>query len=126
MDLSYNFFGGEIPYLGKLKNLEKLDLSYNSLISSIPRSLDDMVSLSNIDLSHNQLKGPIPDIKIFQSSHHPEAALSHNKNLCGKIKGLPLYKVTSSEHGGRNKRGKSIATIVVETLVNACWDFGPS
>ncbi|GMN66859.1 hypothetical protein TIFTF001_035926 [Ficus carica] len=114
LDLSYNFMSGDIPpEFGKLINLESLNLSHNNLIGSIPPSLGEMLSLSNINLSYNCLEGPVPDIKIFRSSQLE--ALSNNKHLCGKIKGLPPCKVRES--GARSMKWKLIV-IVVASLVS--------
>ncbi|KAL2958883.1 hypothetical protein AAZX31_18G234700 [Glycine max] len=55
--LSYNKFQGPIPCeLLFLKNLTWLDLSYNLLDSEIPPEVQNV----NVNLSFNNLKGPIP------------------------------------------------------------------
>ncbi|KAI3892344.1 hypothetical protein MKW92_015263 [Papaver armeniacum] len=40
-----------------------------------------MLSLSSVDVSHNELSGPVPDIKAFKDA--PVDALKNNKGLCG-------------------------------------------
>ena len=64
-----------------MKQLEKLNLSHNNLSSSIPFKFDDIASLASIDLSYNELEGPIPNIKAFRTT--PIAALQNKRDLCG-------------------------------------------
>ncbi|KAI9200812.1 hypothetical protein LWI28_013468 [Acer negundo] len=45
-----------------------------------------MKSLSDVDISYNNLQGPIPDNKAFQDA--PIEALEGNKDLCGNVRGL--------------------------------------
>ncbi|RZC86240.1 hypothetical protein C5167_007425 [Papaver somniferum] len=82
LDLSQNELSGNIPPdLGKLSQLEKLNLSHNKLFGLIPSSFNQMVSLTIVDVSYNELSGPIPDIKAFKDA--PLDALRENKGLCG-------------------------------------------
>ncbi|XP_074284274.1 receptor-like protein EIX2 [Silene latifolia] len=61
LDLSFASLGGLIPYeLGNLTNLQHLDLGYNMLLGEIPASLGKLSNLEYLDLSHNQLSGKIP------------------------------------------------------------------
>ncbi|KAL6144331.1 hypothetical protein ACLB2K_055025 [Fragaria x ananassa] len=54
-------FTGRVPtWLGKLKNLKVLDLSFNLIHGSIPGSLGSLPNLFYIDLSHNLLTGGFP------------------------------------------------------------------
>nr|XP_023903974.1 MDIS1-interacting receptor like kinase 2-like [Quercus suber] len=45
-----------------------------------------MRGLSDVDISFNELEGPLPNSKAFQNA--PIKALRHNKGLCGNVSGL--------------------------------------
>ncbi|XP_019184853.1 PREDICTED: receptor-like protein 12 [Ipomoea nil] len=61
LDLSNNFFHGEIPKsLGRLHLIRFLNLSHNQLTGDIPSSLGNLTLLEVLDLSSNQLVGEIP------------------------------------------------------------------
>uniref|UniRef100_A0A2N9IYM3 non-specific serine/threonine protein kinase n=1 Tax=Fagus sylvatica TaxID=28930 RepID=A0A2N9IYM3_FAGSY len=88
--------GGIPPELGSLTNLEYLDLSTNRFGNSIPTNLENLLKLhylnmSNnkfnlnipvqistfenmrgllyVDISYNELEGPLPNSKAFQDAH---------------------------------------------------------
>ncbi|KAH0877844.1 hypothetical protein HID58_065238 [Brassica napus] len=85
LDLSGNGFIGEIPAtLGGLVNLQRLNISNNKLTGSL--SALQSLSLLQLDVSFNQLKGPIPEKLINISS-----TFSGNPNLCIQ----PFYSVSS-------------------------------
>ena len=59
--LAWQGLEGGIPgELGRLTELEVLDLAHNRLAGSIPAALADLADLELLDLSHNDLTGPIP------------------------------------------------------------------
>ncbi|XP_023528875.1 MDIS1-interacting receptor like kinase 2-like isoform X1 [Cucurbita pepo subsp. pepo] len=117
LDLSYNSLSEELPYtLGNLKSLENLSLSHNNLSGSVPNSLATMVSLISIDLSFNNLEGPLPDGGIF--SRAEAAAFSNNKGLCSNdIVGLPSCNDHKNDDGETTK--KKLVAILVPTIVGA-------
>ncbi|GFP85386.1 probable inactive leucine-rich repeat receptor-like protein kinase at1g66830 [Phtheirospermum japonicum] len=83
LDLSFNGFSGSIPSdLGYLSNLQgTLDLSHNMFNGSIPASLGNVPDKVYIDLTYNELTGPIPQNGALVN-RGPTAFLG-NPNLCG-------------------------------------------
>ena len=63
-DLSYNMFNGSIPNdLGNLSNLQgNVDFSHNLFSGTTPESLGEVPEKVYIDLTYNNLSGPIPDL----------------------------------------------------------------
>ncbi|CAN8243617.1 unnamed protein product [Cochlearia groenlandica] len=89
LHLSFNHFSGTIPEdLGNMRNLKgTLDLSHNLFSGMIPLSLGDLPELLYVDLSYNNLSGPIPRSNILLNAG--PNAFQGNPSLCG----LPL-KIT--------------------------------
>ncbi|XP_020884723.1 receptor-like protein 12 [Arabidopsis lyrata subsp. lyrata] len=80
-NLSNNAFTGHIPLsLENLKALQSLDLSRGT----IPNGLKTLSFLGYINVSHNQLKGEIP--QGAQITGQPKSSFEGNAGLCG----LPL------------------------------------
>ncbi|XP_034911962.1 receptor-like kinase TMK4 [Populus alba] len=64
-----NSFTGTIPEnIGDLSLLRDLNLNGNKLVGLVPQSLADM-PLDNLDLSNNQLMGPVPNFKAGKVSY---------------------------------------------------------
>ncbi|RYQ78980.1 hypothetical protein Ahy_Scaffold8g108451 [Arachis hypogaea] len=100
LDLSNNFLSGSIPAeISSLSRLIGLNLSFNDFFGEIPKMIGDMKSLESIDLSHNHLSfwyyskdhlnlsynnlsGPIPDENQFQVLNDP-LSYTGNQYLCG-------------------------------------------
>jgi tRNA A-37 threonylcarbamoyl transferase component Bud32 len=64
-----------------------------------------MLALTHVDVSHNNLQGPIPDNAAFRNA--PPDAFEGNKDLCGSVnttQGLKPCSITSSKksHKDRN------------------------
>ncbi|RVX20879.1 LRR receptor-like serine/threonine-protein kinase EFR [Vitis vinifera] len=68
-------------YIGQLRVLQTLDLSYNQLTGGIPRSIGTLPALSNVILCHNRLSGTVPPLL---SQTLTRLDLKHN-DLSGSI-----------------------------------------
>ncbi|XP_057810683.1 receptor protein kinase-like protein ZAR1 [Salvia miltiorrhiza] len=92
LDVSYNGFSGLIPDdLGSLSNLiGTVDLSHNLFNGSIPASLGNLPEKVYIDLTHNNLTGPIPQNGALVN--RGPTAFVGNPGLCGP----PLKNLCSS------------------------------
>ncbi|XP_052143034.1 probable leucine-rich repeat receptor-like protein kinase At1g35710 [Oryza glaberrima] len=113
LDLSDNSFAGIIPsQLGSLSMLEALNLSHNALSGSIPPSFQGMISLSTMDVSYNNLEGPVPHIKFLEEA--PIEWFMHNKHLCGTIKTLPPCNLAQT--GSRGRKFKPILLGIIAAV----------
>ncbi|CAN6451861.1 unnamed protein product [Victoria cruziana] len=83
LDLSCNQFEGSIPSsIGNLSNLHgTVDLSHNLFSGSIPASLGNLPEKVYIDLTYNNLSGPIPQNGALVS--RGPTAFVGNPHLCG-------------------------------------------
>ncbi|KAM4069452.1 hypothetical protein ACB094_12G091000 [Castanea mollissima] len=83
----YNLLEREMPsQIHKLQSLEVLNISHNKLSGFIPIAFEKMRGLSDVDISFNELEGPLPNSKAFQNA--PIEALRYNKGLRGNVTGL--------------------------------------
>ena len=74
------------------------------------------MSLISINLSNNNLEGPLPEGKIFRSA--TLEAFSNNKDLCGEIQGLrPCNSSVKKKRGGNMK--SKLVIIIVASFVGA-------
>ncbi|XP_020599284.1 receptor protein kinase-like protein ZAR1 [Phalaenopsis equestris] len=83
LDLSYNKFNGSIPAdIGNLSNLQgTADFSHNLFSGLIPESLGHLPEKVYIDLTYNNLSGPIPQNGALEN-RGPTAFIG-NPGLCG-------------------------------------------
>ncbi|MBA0784473.1 hypothetical protein Gotri_025576 [Gossypium trilobum] len=96
LDLSHNELSGDIPtQIQSLQSLSTLNLSYNNLSGSIT-IFDELRGLVHVNIAHNELQGPIPDIPAIQNA--PIQALEGNKGLCGNVSGLKPCKLSKNGH----------------------------
>ncbi|KAI9088564.1 hypothetical protein K1719_029678 [Acacia pycnantha] len=88
LNLSYNYFGGNIPdEFGNLKNIGILDVSHNQFSEKIPQTIGDCQSLEFLFLQGNLFQETIP-ISLASLKGLKYLDLSQN-NLSGMIpKGL--------------------------------------
>ncbi|XP_010511585.1 PREDICTED: probable inactive leucine-rich repeat receptor-like protein kinase At1g66830 [Camelina sativa] len=96
LNLSFNRLTGTIPKdLGSLRNLKgTLDLSHNFFSGMIPTSLGDLSELLYVDLSYNNLSGPIPKSNVLLNAG--PNAFQGNSFLCG----LPLKVSCATRNTG--------------------------
>ncbi|KAJ0592413.1 putative protein kinase RLK-Pelle-LRR-XI-1 family [Helianthus annuus] len=121
LDLSMNKLNGSIPSsLGQCSKLFSLNLSNNGFTSgipvqlgNIPESFESMNGLSNIDLSYNSLRGPLPKSKVFRDL--PVEALLGNEDLCGNVTGMK--QCASESHSPDRKT--NLALVISLPLLGA-------
>ncbi|XAR55691.1 hypothetical protein NMG60_11035859 [Bertholletia excelsa] len=91
LELGHNALMGPIPdFLGKFRTLDTLDLSWNRLSGTVPKSFGNLTKIFNLDLSHNLLVDPFPEMKVKGIE---SLDLSYNKFHLGKI---PTWVTSSS------------------------------
>ncbi|KAK4362690.1 hypothetical protein RND71_017931 [Anisodus tanguticus] len=77
-----------VPDLEDLQDLQSLDLSLNNLSGPIPHFIANLNSLLYLNLSFNNLEGEVPLTGIF--SNVSAGVFLGNSKLCGGIKELHL------------------------------------
>ncbi|CAN4085414.1 unnamed protein product [Withania somnifera] len=109
-----NYFQGTIPNLEDLQDLQSLDLSVNNLSGPIPQFIANHTSLLYLNLSFNNLEGEVPVTGIF--SNLSAVILIGNSKLCGGIQELHLQPCVYQETQKARKKHtlplKFILTII--------------
>ncbi|XP_022718191.1 DNA damage-repair/toleration protein DRT100-like [Durio zibethinus] len=89
-ELGHNGLLGKIPsFLGSFRALDTLDLSWNLFTGAVPKSFSNLTKIFNLDLSHNVLTDPFPQMNVKGIE---SLDLSYNKF---HLKEIPKW-VTSS------------------------------
>ncbi|KAH0689913.1 hypothetical protein KY289_017271 [Solanum tuberosum] len=105
---------GTIPDLEDLQDLQSLDLSLNNLSGPIPHFIANLTSLLYLNLSFNNLEGEVPITGIF--SNLSTDGFIGNSKLCGGIQELHLRPCVYQETQKTQKKDvlslKLILTIV--------------
>ena len=76
----YHLEGKILGTLAELDRLSSLDLSQNDL-KGIPEGFANLSGLVHLNLSFNQLEGPVPKTGIFE--HINASSMMGNQDLCG-------------------------------------------
>ncbi|KAF6144032.1 hypothetical protein GIB67_017640 [Kingdonia uniflora] len=84
LNLSYAGFGGKLPH--QLGNLEHLDLSANIFHGTISAAIDNLTSVTSLNLDSNNLEGEIPNF-LGNLCRLVDLELSNN-NFNGDITGF--------------------------------------
>uniref|UniRef100_A0A0D3C7P8 Disease resistance R13L4/SHOC-2-like LRR domain-containing protein n=2 Tax=Brassica oleracea var. oleracea TaxID=109376 RepID=A0A0D3C7P8_BRAOL len=101
LDLSYNNINSSsfLAELGRLTNLDSLDLSNNDLVGKVPSSISNLSRLTYLDLSSNNLNSSIP--LLYNLTKLSSLDLSNNR-LKGKVPewlcNLPSLTALSLSH----------------------------
>uniref|UniRef100_A0A8R7VAJ7 non-specific serine/threonine protein kinase n=1 Tax=Triticum urartu TaxID=4572 RepID=A0A8R7VAJ7_TRIUA len=96
--------------------LEFFNLSHNQFSGSIPSSFASMVSLSTLDVSYNDLEGPVPTARLLQNAS--TSWFLPNKGLCGNLSGLP--PCYSTPVAGQHKRKILVLLVPIVLAVVFC------
>ncbi|KAE8711946.1 hypothetical protein F3Y22_tig00110267pilonHSYRG00007 [Hibiscus syriacus] len=98
----------------KITVLGSIEPFLHMLNGSIPEAFNEMHGLRIVNISFNQLEGPIPDLKAFlDASFH---ALGNNKDLCGNATGLRPCVVPSRDNRSHGRRTNVVVLAVLPLL----------
>ncbi|XP_057463224.1 probable LRR receptor-like serine/threonine-protein kinase At3g47570 [Actinidia eriantha] len=100
-----------VPYANatNLISLEFLDLSSNALSGTIPRSLENLLFLRDINVSFNHLHGEIPSGGVFANSS--AKSFMGNQGLCG----LPRLQVPTC--ASNTPQGSGSKTLLLKLII---------
>ncbi|OVA00094.1 Protein kinase domain [Macleaya cordata] len=106
LDLHNTSLTGQIQNLGSLQELEKLNLSFNQLMS-FGSDFSSLVSLQILDLQNNTLQGTVPD-------------------SLGKLKDLQLLNLENNKLQGTLPQSLNKESLELRTSGNLCLSFSHS
>ncbi|TYG94439.1 hypothetical protein ES288_A11G188800v1 [Gossypium darwinii] len=127
LNLSYNRFDGSIPGdIGNLSNLHgTLDLSHNFFTGEIPASLGSLPEQVYIDLSYNNLTGPIPQNGALGNAG-PTAFIG-NPSLCGLPLKIPCHSsnkpfpIKPIQRSIKRGEGGRVIKTIAGVMVGLCF-----
>jgi hypothetical protein len=106
--------------LKTLRGLEEIDLSHNNLSGQIPEFLSKFLSLKHLNLSHNNLEGKVPSEGIF--SNVSAISIFGNDKLCGGVPELLLPKCyTKSPRSSVKHLALKVVILVILVLALLCF-----
>ncbi|OMO76142.1 hypothetical protein CCACVL1_15844 [Corchorus capsularis] len=120
LDLSGNQFVGAIPSsLGSLPHLSYLRLSRNNLSGPIPGLIANLTGLSFLDLSFNNLSGPTPKIlaKGYSITGNNFLCTSSSEQSCTDVSKPLNGSVSSPRVSGNHRWVLSVAIGISSTFV---------
>ncbi|KAK1372373.1 hypothetical protein POM88_028566 [Heracleum sosnowskyi] len=120
VQIDNNTFISKLPQgIGQVKSLYKFSASVNDLYGEIPNNFCDSPVMSIINLSHNYLTGPIPELKkcrklvsfSLADNNLVASFLQGNPGLCGQ--GLP-----NSCGGNKSKHEVASLSKLVSVIIS--------
>ncbi|WVZ96421.1 hypothetical protein U9M48_042059 [Paspalum notatum var. saurae] len=101
----------------------EMDLSQNNLSGEIPEFFGSFSSMKLLNVSFNNLEGPVPIGGIFQNAQ--EVCIQGNLKLCSTIPllQLPLCNPNTSKHSDTSNILKIIGLAALSLAVLSCFVF---
>ncbi|KAK3033896.1 hypothetical protein RJ639_033531, partial [Escallonia herrerae] len=99
-----------------MQSLDRLNLSRNELSGGIPKTFEAK-ALLYIDISYNQLQGPIPNSVAFRKASIE--TLQGNKDLCGNVTGLKPCKNPSAMNKHIPKKSHKLVLMISLPLLGS-------
>ncbi|XP_042479711.1 MDIS1-interacting receptor like kinase 2-like [Macadamia integrifolia] len=96
------------------RSITEINLPSMGLQGAIFSAFDGMSSLTSIDISYNEFKGPLPNSRAFQNA--TIEALRNNRALCGKASGLQPCKSSISKGENAKPDHKILIIVLVPSI----------
>nr|XP_043617168.1 probable LRR receptor-like serine/threonine-protein kinase At4g37250 [Erigeron canadensis] len=111
LDLSANLINGSLPKDFGSSDLVYFNISHNRISGEIPPEFANKIPTNaTVDLSYNNLTGPIPESSVFFNQN--QTSFSGNSELCGKpLKNLCLIPSSASTPPNVTSSPPAIAAI---------------